>query len=104
MGCDSGRAIRLLLGLMVFCCMHAARADTYNGKIDLVEAKADGTRFFVHADQLNLYATGQYVNVLLGGYFRKASFVIGYQPFPCPGGMKGKCGTVYSVTVEQTGF
>lgn len=82
----------------------ASHADTYTGKLDLVEVKADGTRFAVHGEKLNLYASGAYKDALLAGYFRKAAFSIGYQPFPCGGGMSGKCGTVFSVAVEQSGF
>jgi len=89
----------------VFCvCTCAVHADTYTGRIDLVEVKAEGTRFFVQSEKLNLFATGAYKDALLAGYFRKASFAIGYAPFPCGGGMSGKCGTVYSVAVEQAGF
>lgn len=89
---------------LAFLAAQAAQADTYAGKVDLLEVKADGTRFFVQSDRLNLYASGAYKDALLAGYFRKAAFSIGYQPFPCGGGMSGKCGTVYSVAVEQAGF
>lgn len=95
---------RGLLGLTLLGALPSALADTYNGKVDLVEAKADGVRFFVRDPGLNLYATGQYREVLLHAYFRKASTSIGYQTFPCPGGLAGKCGTVYSVSVEQANF
>lgn len=90
--------VALLLGARI------GQADTYTGRLDLVEVKADGARFGVHREKLNLYASGAYKDALLAGYFRKASFSIGYQPFPCGGGMSGKCGTVYSVAVEQSGF
>lgn len=94
----------LLLGIGLLCAMPAARADTFTGKIDLIEAKSDGTRFFVREAGLNLYASGHYRDLLQQGYFRKAAFSIGYQLFPCPGGLSGKCGTVYSVAVEQANF
>jgi hypothetical protein len=94
----------LLLGIGLLSAMPAVRADTFTGKIDLIEAKSDGTRFFVREAGLNLYASGHYRDLLLQGYFRKAAFSIGYQLFPCPGGLIGKCGTVYSVAVEQANF
>jgi hypothetical protein len=81
-----------------------AQADNYSGKLGLVEVKADGTRFLAQHEQLNLYASGAYKDALLAGYFRKAAFSIGYTPFPCGGGIRGKCGTVFSVAVEQAGF
>lgn len=90
--------------VLVLLAVQAARADTYTGKLDLIEVKADGTRFFVQNDKLNLYASGAYMDALLAGYFHKATFSIAYQPFPCGGGMSGKCGTVYSVSVEKAGF
>jgi hypothetical protein len=94
----------VMAGLLLALAAQTAQADTYSGKLDLVEVKADGTRFSVQKDKLNLYASGAYKDALLAGYFRKAAFSIAYQPFPCGGGMSGKCGTVYSVTIEQTGF
>ncbi len=89
---------------LAFLAAQAVQADTYTGKLDLIEVKADGTRFFVQGDKLHLYAHGAYKDALLAGYFRKAAFSIGYQPFPGGGGMSGKCGTVYAVSVEQAGF
>ncbi len=82
----------------------AAQADDYSGKLDLVEVKADGTRFLAQREKLNLYASGAYKDALLAGFFRKAAFSIGYTPFPCGGGISGRCGTVYAVAVEQAGF
>ena len=95
---------RLLLSICLSCIAFALQADTITAKVDLIEAKSDGTRFAIREPGLNLYATGHYRDLLLQGYFRKATFSIGYQLFPCPGGMNGKCGTVYSVTVEQANF
>ena len=98
------RLLRLLLCIGLACMAFALQADTITAKIDLIEAKSDGTRFLIHEPNLNLYATGHYRDLLLQGFFRKATFSIGYQLFPCPGGMNGKCWTVYSVTVEQKFF
>ena len=95
---------RLLLSICLSCIAFALQADTITAKVDLIEAKSDGTRFAIHEPGLNLYATGHYRDLLVQGYFRKATFSIGYQLFPCPGGMNGKCGTVYSVAVERTNF
>jgi len=94
----------LLLGIALLFTLSIAQADTVTGKVDLIEAKSDGTRFFIREPGLNLYASGHYRDLLQQGYFRKASFSIGYQLFPCPGGLSGKCGTVYSVAVEQASF
>lgn len=93
-----------MIGAMIALAAQAAHADTYSGKLDLLDVKAEGTRFLAQHEKLNLFASGAYKDVLLAGYFRKAVFSIGYQPFPCGGGMSGKCGTVYSVAVEQAGF
>ncbi len=98
------RLSRLLLGMGLLCAIPTALAETFNGKIDLIEAKSDGTRFFVRDPGLHLYATAHYREVLIQAYFRKAVANIGYQMFPCPGGMSGKCGMVYSVNVEQANF
>lgn len=95
-------ALLLVIGLQF--AMSVAQADGITGKVDLIEAKSDGTRFFVREPGLNLYASGHYHDLLLQGFFRKASFRISYQLFPCPGGLSGKCGTVYSVAVEQANF
>lgn len=95
---------RLILAAGLVGLTPAALADTFNGKIDLVEAKSDGTRFFVRDPGLHLYASGHHREVLIQAYFRKAACTIGYQLFPCPGGMTGKCGTVFSVSVEQASF
>lgn len=97
-------ACAIILGTGLLFGISAAQADTFTGKVDLIEAKSDGTRFFVRDAGLNLYASGHYRDLLQQGYFRKASFSIGYQLFPCPGGLSGKCGTVYSVAVEQANF
>ena len=94
----------LLLGIGLLFTLSAAQADTFTGKVDLIEAKSDGTRFFIREPGLNLYASGHYRDLLQQGYFRKASFSIGYQLIPCPGGLSGKCGTVYSVAVDQASF
>lgn len=96
--------IRLLLNICLYCTAFSLHAETITTKVDLIEAKSDGTRFAIHEPGLNLYATGHYRDLLVQGYFRKATFSIGYQLFPCPGGMNGKCGTVYSVAVERTNF
>lgn len=98
------RLLRFLLSICVSCVAFALHAETITTKVDWIEAKSDGTRFLIREPGLNLYASGHYRDVLLQGYFRKATFSIGYQLFPCPGGMNGKCGTVYSVAVEQTNF
>lgn len=97
-------SIGILAGVLSCLLAVTSHADTYTGRLDLIEVKADGTRFFVPHEKLNLYASGAYKDALVAGYFRKAAFSIGYTPFPCGGGISGKCGTVYSVTVEQAGF
>lgn len=105
---NTSRTRKIARGLLlVFALLFAASAslaDAFSGKIDLIEAKSDGTRFFIREPGLNLYASGHYRDLLQQGFFRKAAFSIGYQLFPCPGGLNGKCGTVYSVAVEQANF
>ena len=96
--------LQFLLSISLACAPFALVADTITAKVDGIEAKSDGTRFLIREPSLNLYATGHYRDVLLQGYFRKASFSIGYLLFPCPGGLNGKCGTVYSVSVDQANF
>ena len=88
----SSKAVHMLLLACALCVAATfAAAEEYKGKIDAVEAKADGLRFFVKNPGLHLYATGQYRDLLLPGFFQKATFSIGYQAFPCPGGLAGRC-------------
>jgi hypothetical protein len=95
---------QMILAAMLAALAQASWAETYSGKLDLLEVKAEGTRFFVRSEKLHLFATGAYMDALMAGYFRKATFTVGYQTFPCGGGTVGKCGTVHLVEVEQSGF
>jgi len=103
-GHSVSRLLQILLAISLCSAMSTLQADTITAKVDLIEAKSDGTRFLIREPGLNLYASGHVRDLLLQGYFRKATFSIGYQLFPCAGGMNGKCGTVYSASVEQTSF
>jgi hypothetical protein len=93
-----------MAGVVALLFAPAVGAETFKGKLDMVEVRPEGTRFFVQGEKLNLFATGAYQDVLLAGYFRKATFTIDYRFFPCGGGMSGKCGTVHGVSVEREGF
>jgi hypothetical protein len=85
--CFGGKVIfmpvkRILILLALVCSIIAvwtlsAIADNYAGKIDLVQVTAGGTRFFVRSTGLSLYATGEYRDVLLQGFYRKSNFSIG---------------------------
>jgi ABC-type long-subunit fatty acid transport system fused permease/ATPase subunit len=81
-----------------------AIADNYAGKIDLVQVTAQGTRFLVRSQKLSLYATGEYRDILLQGFYKKSNFSIGYAPMTCPAGITGKCGKVNFVTVDVSNF
>jgi ABC-type long-subunit fatty acid transport system fused permease/ATPase subunit len=81
-----------------------AIADNYVGKITLVQVTTQGTRFYVRAQRLSLYAKGEYRDVLVEGFYTKSNFSIGYTPMTCPGGITGKCGKVNFVSVDVSNF
>ncbi len=81
-----------------------ARADNFAGKIDLVQVTPTSTRFLVRSQNLNLYASGTYKDMLLEGFYRRSSFSISYQPAKCPSGIKGTCGSVTALTVDTSNF
>lgn len=78
--------------------------ENYVGKIDLVQSTSQGTRFFIRSQSLSLYATGDYLNILLQGFFRKSNFSISYTLITCPGSIQGKCGQVTFVSVDVSNF
>lgn len=81
-----------------------AIAVNYVGKITLVQVTAQGTRFYVRAQRLSLYAKGEYRDVLLEGFYKKSNFSIGYTPMTCPSGITGTCGKVTFVSVDVSNF
>ncbi len=81
-----------------------AIADNYDGKLDLVQVTGKDTRFYVSSQKLSLYATGEYRDVLLHGFYKKSKFTIGYTPLTCPMGVAGKCGKVNFVSVWVSNF
>jgi len=100
---------RLLIAIVLVVGISSAWAmpvygENYVGKIDLVQATSQGTRFFIRSQSPSLYATGDYLNILLQGYFKKSNFSIGYTPMACTGGIQGKCGKVNFVSVDVTNF
>jgi hypothetical protein len=106
-----GKAKGLLVIVVLLSVINAAGAlpaanESFSGKIDLLQVTSQGTRFFVRTQTptLSLYATGEYKDVLLQGFFRKATFSIGYTVIPCPAGIQGKCGNVFLVSVESAAF
>lgn len=78
-----------------------AGAETYQGKLDQVDVRANQLRFVAREAGLTLFATGLYQDVLLRGFFAKAKMTIEYQAQPCGGGTPGKCGAVHGVSIEQ---
>ncbi len=82
----------------------AAQCASWFGKIDLVESTAGRpVRFFVHADGLSLFARGEAKEILLAGFYAKATMSVGYRPVKCPGGITGPCGRVNFVSVDRGG-
>ena len=87
-----------------------AQSANYNGKIWLVQnTGTPGTvRFHTAgppASRISLFASGDFKDILLQAFFRKANVSVGYTPLsPCPGGVTGACGTVTFVSVNTTGF
>ena len=81
-----------------------AIAENYVGKIYLAAVTDQGTRFFVQAQTLSLYATGEYRDILLQGFFKKSTISIGYTPMKCPGSIQGRCGNVNFVSINTTNF
>lgn len=71
-----------------------ARADNFAGKIDLVQVTPNNTRFLVRSQNLNLYASGAYRDMLIQGFYRRSSFSISYQPVKCPNGIKEPAATL----------
>lgn len=98
------RVLLLGLALLVSASNVWAADGNYNGKIDTLQVTTLGMRFFVKAQSLNLYAGSDVKTVLVEGFFQKATFTIVYTPIPCGKGVTGKCGTVTSAIVQQTGF
>lgn len=100
---------RFLLGVALACCLAMLSAtpsfaDNYSGKIDLMQFTSSGIRFFVKSTALSLFASGDAREILLVGFYRKASLSIGYTPTPCPPGISGTCGNVSFVSVDSTNF
>jgi hypothetical protein len=82
-----------------------AMADSYSGKIDLVQVSSQGTRLFIRAQQLSLWATSADVrDILIQGFFKKSSLTIAYTVKTCPAGITGKCGDIVTVLVDTAGF
>ncbi|HEY6229942.1 MAG TPA: hypothetical protein VIW64_01650 [Pyrinomonadaceae bacterium] len=79
-----------------------ALAVNFFGKITLVQVTSLGTRFFVQPNGLSLFATGEYRDVLLQAFYKKASVSVAYNTVACPGGITGTCGNVTFVTVDQS--
>ncbi len=92
------------LGLINFGAVPLAIGDSYSGKITLVQVTGGATRFYVSQQTLSLYATGDYKDVLLRGFFQKASMEIGYTVISCPAAIQGKCGQVNFISVETNHF
>jgi hypothetical protein len=82
----------------------AAANGFWFGKVDLVEKTAKRSmRFFVRESGLSLFARGDAKEILLQGFFAKASMSVAYTPIICPNGISGTCGWVTFVSVDQPG-
>jgi hypothetical protein len=91
---------------MTFAGMPSAEAANFFGRITLVQnTGTPGTlRFFISSSGLSLFASGDFKDVLLQGFYAKANISVGYNVITCPGGITGTCGTVTFVSVHETGF
>jgi hypothetical protein len=101
------RMLSTLLFTSVLLAASSANAGSYFGTIWLVQNSATaGTLRFVTisgSNGISLFASGDFKEVLLQGFYKKAKMSIGYKALsPCP--VNGTCGTVYFVTVDTTGY
>lgn len=93
----------VVLGLLLT--VQPAQATNFNGKVRLVQVTSAGLRFLTDSSPaISLYATGDFKEVMLQGFYRKAGMDIGYTVIPCTGGITGTCGNVNFVSVNTTGF
>ena len=79
-------------------------ADSFVGKITLVQVTSVGTKFYVQPKGLSLFAAGEYREALLHAFYHKANVSVGYTTIACPGGLSGTCGNVNFVSVDQSNF
>jgi hypothetical protein len=79
-------------------------AQNYHGQIDLVSTWEQSMRFFVRAQRLNLFATGESRGLMLEAFFKKAYLSVAYTTMTCPPGVEGRCGKVNFVTADITGL
>ncbi len=105
----STRAKKIFLMAVVALSLNAVvtipvSADSYQGKLDSVQVRGNDFYFFIKSKDLRLYATGEYRDVLVHAFFKKANLGIGYTPKACPAGVPGACGTVYVVAVSASSF
>jgi hypothetical protein len=105
--------MKRLLGTLLFAsammAATAANAGNYFGTIWLVQnTGTPGTLRFMTVSGptgVSLFATGDYKETMLQGFYKKAKMSIGYTALsPCPGGLSGTCGTVASISVDTSGF
>jgi hypothetical protein len=100
--------ILALLGVMNLAVVPVAFGADYSGKIDTVEVVGEGTtgttRFFVSQKKLSLYAKGDFKDLLLRGFFQKASMDMGYTVITCPPGILGTCGQIFFVSSDSQRF
>jgi hypothetical protein len=89
---------------VLFLMVQPAAAVNYHGKIKLVQVTSAGTRFLTETGPVSLFATGDFKEVLIQAFFKKAALDIGYTVIPCTGGITGTCGNVNFVSVNTTGL
>jgi hypothetical protein len=85
---------------ILLACAAPAFAVNYVGKFTLVQVTSAGTRFYVQASHLSLYATGEYRDVLLEAVAHNKAASVGYTTIACPGGITGTCGNVNFVSLN----
>ena len=90
----------VVLGLLLTA--RPAHAVNFSGKIRLVQVNSNGLRFLAAGSSLSLYATGDTKEVLLHAFYDKVTVDLSYTVVACTGGILGTCGTVNSLTVNDT--
>ncbi len=60
-------------------------------------------RFFVRSQGLSLFATGEFKELLLQGFYKQVKMSIGYRKIACHNGITGSCARVNFVSVDSGG-